>query len=75
MGKLIAHTKLRKVGRQVLNQVGPHVFITDEPLSLHGTDAGPIQCSIYSARWGLVWLSVPKVSLNMIPTLSLVFLM
>lgn len=41
MGKLIAHTKLRKVGRQVMNQVGPHVFITDEPLSLHGTDAGP----------------------------------
>ncbi|GHP14020.1 hypothetical protein YK48G_14450 [Lentilactobacillus fungorum] len=41
MGKYIIHSKLRNVGAQVDTKTGIHQFIVDEPISGHGTDAGP----------------------------------
>lgn len=41
MGQYIVHSKLRNIGAQVDQQTGQHRFISDEPISGHGTDAGP----------------------------------
>lgn len=41
MARFITHTKLKSVGRQTINQAGTHQYLADEPLSQHGTDAGP----------------------------------
>ena len=41
MARFISHTKLKTVGRQTINQAGTHQYLADEPLSQHGTDAGP----------------------------------
>lgn len=41
MTKYITHTALRNIGDQAMTKVGAHQFISDTPVTNHGTDAGP----------------------------------
>ncbi|QEA31226.1 OsmC family protein [Secundilactobacillus malefermentans] len=41
MGKYIVHSTLRPIGSQVINKLGIHSFLSDEPVAAKGTDAAP----------------------------------
>ncbi|MDN2452390.1 OsmC family protein [Lactobacillus sp. UCMA15818] len=41
MGKYVVNSSIRNIGYQVGTQAGVHRYIIDEPITAHGTDAGP----------------------------------